>query len=103
MSNTTLQPALAGQVEPSVRPCPFCGSLNGTDQMGETYRWRLWQCSDCGAKGPEVRCQISGAGRGGESEARRLALEAWNEREPAPKDSYKSQLTTAELVQSLGA
>jgi hypothetical protein len=51
--------------------------------MGETYRWRLWQCSDCGAKGPEVRCQISGAGRGGEAEARRLALEAWNEREPA--------------------
>jgi hypothetical protein len=42
--------------------------------MGETYRWRLWQCSDCGAKGPEVRCQISGAGRGGEAEARLVAV-----------------------------
>lgn len=68
-------------VEPSVRPCPFCGSTNGADQMGETYRWRLWQCNECGAKGPDVRCQISGAGRGGEAEARQLALEAWNERD----------------------
>lgn len=84
--NETQRPAVAGLVEPTVRPCPFCGSANGADVMGETYRWRLWQCQDCGAKGPEVRCQISGAGfqrRGAELKARRLALEAWNERDKA--------------------
>ena len=81
--NETTQPAVAGPVEPTVRPCPFCGSANGADQMGETYRWRRWECNDCGAKGPEVRCNISGAGRGGEAKARQLALEAWNERDDA--------------------
>lgn len=83
MADDTNKPAVVGQVEPSVRPCPFCGSANGTDLMSETYRWRLWQCNDCGAKGPEVRCNISGAGRGGDAEARQLALEAWNERDDA--------------------
>jgi hypothetical protein len=69
--------------------------------MGETYRWRLWQCQDCGAKGPEVRCQISGAGRGGEAEARLLALEAWNERAPALKANKAGQQSAAELMRGL--
>lgn len=63
-----------------VRPCPFCGSSKGTDEQGETYRWRLWKCAECGAQGPEVRCSITGSGHGGVKEARKLAADAWNER-----------------------
>lgn len=65
-------------VERPVRPCPFCGSSKGTDEQGETYRWRLWRCSDCGACGPETRCNITGSGQGGVKEARKLAADEWN-------------------------
>jgi Lar family restriction alleviation protein len=61
-------------------PCPFCGSTNGTYEQGETYRWILWTCAECGAKGPAVRCNITGSGTGGMKEARMLAVEAWNKR-----------------------
>lgn len=78
--NEMTQFAAAESVEPIVRPCPFCGRVIGIDEMGETYRWRLWRCNDCGAKGPEIPCQIRGAGRAGDAEARQLAIKAWNER-----------------------
>lgn len=74
--------AVGAPVEQPVRPCPFCGSTKGNDEMGETYRWRLWAC-ECGAKGPDVRCNITGSGQGGVKEARQLALAAWNERDYA--------------------
>lgn len=63
----------------TIKPCPFCGDVGGTDEMGETYRWRLWKCG-CGAHGPDVRCNITGSGQGGVKEARKLAAEAWNQR-----------------------
>jgi len=69
------------RAEPSERieACPFCGSTNGADEMGQTYRWRLWRC-ECGATGPETRCNITGSGQGGVKEARALALAEWNTR-----------------------
>jgi len=60
-------------------PCPFCGGVEGTDEQGDTYRWRRWACA-CGVKGPDVRCNISGSGHGGEAEARQLAIAEWNTR-----------------------
>ena len=63
-----------------LKPCPFCGGTSGTDEQGETYRWRLWRCSDCGACGPEERCNITGSGQGGVKEARQIAAAAWNRR-----------------------
>lgn len=76
MSNTA---AGASPVDCRVRPCPFCGDVGGTDEMGETYRWRRWKCG-CGAQGPDVPCNITGSGQGGVKEARKLAAEAWNAR-----------------------
>jgi hypothetical protein len=75
---TPLKPAGGTPVDCHVRPCPFCGSSKGTDEQGETYRWRLWRCSECGACGPETRCQITGSGQGGVKEARKLAADEWN-------------------------
>ena len=72
--------AVLGPVEPTVRPCPFCGSSKGSDEQGETYRWRLWRCGECGACGPETHCNITGSGMGGVKEARALALREWNRR-----------------------
>ena len=86
MNNTA---AGASPVDFRVRPCPFCGHTNGTDEQGETYRWRLWKCAECGAQGPEVRCQITGSGTGGVKEARKLAAEAWNER-PLEVDAQRA-------------
>jgi len=73
----------ANHLDVMVRPCPFCGGNNGMDEQGNTYRWRRWRCNDCGATGPEVRCHISGRGRAGEQEARRLAVSEWNARADA--------------------
>jgi hypothetical protein len=72
------KPAGGTPVDCQVRPCPFCGSSKGTDEQGETYRWRLWRCSECGACGPETRCNIAGSGQGGVKEARKLAADEWN-------------------------
>jgi hypothetical protein len=94
MSNTQMRPAVAGPLEPTVRPCPFCGGTDGTDEQGETYRWRLWRCS-CGATGPEVRCYISGSGQGGVKEARQIALSAWNERTVTPEVIREAAATAA--------
>ena len=66
-----------------IKPCPFCGSVNGTDEQGETYRWRRWVCNECGATGPETRCFITMACRKdgpAAREARALALAEWNTR-----------------------
>lgn len=86
--NAQEKPAVRGPLEPSVRPCPFCSSTNGSEEQGETYRWIRWRCAECGATGPEVRCNITAASsRGGrdEREARKLALDAWNERIHTPE------------------
>ena len=85
--------AVGSPLEPTVRPCPFCGGTKGTDEQGETYRWRLWRCA-CGVAGPEVRCYISGSGQGGVKEARKLALAAWNERTVTP-DAIREAAATA--------
>jgi Lar family restriction alleviation protein len=77
----TTQDTGAGPVDQRVQPCPFCGSTNGNDEQGQTYRWRLWRC-ECGACGAEVRCNITGSGQGGVKEARSLAIDEWNQRAP---------------------
>lgn len=70
--------------ESLAKRCPFCGGTDGTDEQGDTYRWRRWACS-CGAKGPDVRCYISGSGNGGVKEARELAIREWNDRAVTPE------------------
>lgn len=69
-------------------PCPFCGSLNIDDEQGETYRWRRAYCVDCGVRGSEIRCQVTGSGANTRAlaEARAAAFEEWNRRaSPAPQ------------------
>ena len=81
-------------------PCPFCGSMNGTDLAGETYRWRLWKC-ECGAQGPDVRCNITGSGQGGVKEARELAIAEWNTRsaDATQRALFQMQQAAKELLQ----
>lgn len=43
-------------------PCPFCGSTSINVIEGSTFRWRMPQCDNCGACGPEVRVQTMGEG-----------------------------------------
>lgn len=85
-------------VDCRVRPCPFCGSTKGADEQGETYRWRLWRCSDCGACGPETRCNITGSGQGGVKEARTLALAEWNRRDAAESERYAPLMQAVEWL-----
>lgn len=63
-------------------PCPFCGSNRIDDEQGETYRWRRAYCVDCGARGGEVRTQVTGSGANTRAlaEARRDAFHEWNTR-----------------------
>lgn len=39
----------------SPSPCPFCGSENVNVVEGSTSRWRVAECAECGARGPEGR------------------------------------------------
>lgn len=67
------------------KPCPFCGYdigrlLGACTVEGSTFRWVAVECPGCGARGPEVRVQTSGAGN--PKEWRRVAdleaIKAWN-------------------------
>lgn len=37
------------------KPCPFCGSHNVGTQEGESYRYAMVACHECGALGPPIR------------------------------------------------
>lgn len=68
------------------KPCPFCGATEVEVVQGDTFRWRLAQCQQCGAQGPEVRIQTMGTGTLEEWErsAVQRALEDWNQRKGPP-------------------
>jgi transcription elongation factor Elf1 len=73
-------------VSENVKPCPFCGHVGISLAEGTTYRWRVAECSECGARCGEIRVQTSGAGTRQEWEAVGVvnAIEEWNKRtEPA--------------------
>ena len=38
-----------------MRPCPFCGAHNVGVQEGESYRYAVVACFECGALGPPIR------------------------------------------------
>ena len=65
-----------------IKPCPFCGGHSVAVVEGDTFRWRLAQCQDCGAQAPDVRIQTMGEGtrEQWEAAAHRAALDAWNMR-----------------------
>jgi len=65
------------------KPCPFCGNVGGVSVVeGETYRWRVAQCNECGARAPDVRMMTIGEGtkEEWEAEAKTRALFEWNSR-----------------------
>jgi len=66
-------------------PCPFCGCTNVILQQGSTFRWRVLECVDCGARCGEVRVQTIGDGSPSEWELKVAAdaIDEWNKR-PAP-------------------
>lgn len=63
-------------------PCPFCGNTNIDVCEGTTFRWRQAICRECGGRSGEVRIQTFGDGtpEQWEQEAKREAIEAWNQR-----------------------
>jgi Lar family restriction alleviation protein len=75
-----------------IKPCPFCGSSEVEVVQGETFRWRLAQCHQCGAKGPEVAVQTTSDSKclradtieGWMLYAQKRALEDWNQRKGPP-------------------
>jgi Lar family restriction alleviation protein len=52
-------------------PCPFCGGDSVSCVQGQTYRWVVAVCDECGAKGTEVR---------GTRVDKALAIAEWNNR-----------------------
>jgi len=40
---------------PEVKPCPFCGTTYIHVVDGSGYRWRVAECTNCGARAGEVR------------------------------------------------
>lgn len=62
--------------------CPFCGSLEVSTREGDTFRWRVAYCGECGAIGPEVRMQTVGPESMVERviKADRDAIAEWNKR-----------------------
>lgn len=67
----------------TIKPCPFCGSTKPlVFREGETFRWRVAECFQCGAKVGEERIQTLGNGTREEWEAacRKRLIEAWNTR-----------------------
>ena len=65
-----------------IKPCPFCGRTNIGVGPGDSFRWMLAYCRECGAQSGEVRVQTLGAGTPEEWNAagRKAAIEEWNTR-----------------------
>lgn len=66
------------------KPCPFCGGKEVAIAEGSTFRWRYAFCTNCDARGHEIRIQTLGKGTQEEWEAKAKAkvdaIAAWNER-----------------------
>ena len=68
-------------IEP--KPCPFCGGKRVDFAEGNTFRWMMVHCVDCGA-GIEVRKTDYKLSAGHETNAD-VGLVSWNSRiEPPP-------------------
>ncbi len=63
-------------------PCPFCGSQHVAVIEGDTFRWRLARCGNCGAQAGDVRIQTMGEGtkEAWERQAEQHAIAEWNRR-----------------------
>lgn len=61
------------------KPCPFCGSHRGEIVHGTTYRWRVYRCSECDTRGPEI-ARIDIWTDEGIAACKAEAIAAWNER-----------------------
>jgi Lar family restriction alleviation protein len=74
--------ALAARLRVNPLPCPFCGGTNIEVVEGDTFRWRLACCRECGAQAGEVRIQTLGDGtpEEWEADAASRAIEEWNRR-----------------------
>lgn len=59
-------------------PCPFCGSYESSIKEGSTFRWRVVECSDCGAQCGESRAKTIGEADTEGDE--RAATNEWNMR-----------------------
>lgn len=75
-----------------IKPCPFCGHVGLDFSVGSTYRWRVAECSGCGATTGEERIQTLGDGdpEAWEENAKQRLIAAWNRRTsigdtPAPQ------------------
>lgn len=66
------------------KPCPFCGERNVHVIEGSTFRWKVAECSECGARSGEARVQTRGDQDPAEWTAQgiKAALDAWNTRTP---------------------
>lgn len=63
-------------------PCPFCGGREITVEPGSTFRWRVAECGNCGARCGETRVQTMGKGNPvqWEIQVEADAIAAWNKR-----------------------
>ncbi len=70
----------------TLKPCPFCGGTELTDDFTSGgYRWMQVRCL-CGAQGPRVNIGFDGRdGMGGWDETRKRARAAWNRRAVQPE------------------
>jgi len=59
-------------------PCPFCGSDEVAVREGTTFRWRIAECSSCGATSGETRAKTIGEPDREGDDAR--AIDEWNRR-----------------------
>ncbi len=59
------------------KPCPFCGCGSVSIKRGDTHRWVVAECVECGARGPEARRDTMAMDKIDDMER---ALAAWNER-----------------------
>lgn len=83
-------------------PCPFCGSTQGSVVAGSTYRWRVYECSECQARGPE-EARLDRIGYDAienekrEAAVRAEALAAWNARNEPPQMTIRQQFVMAAM------
>ena len=58
-------------------PCPFCGNADPINVVaGDTHRWRVAECGDCGARASEVRWIYTDSDP--DAAARERAIKEWN-------------------------
>jgi Lar family restriction alleviation protein len=59
-------------------PCPFCGSTSIHVVEGSTFKWRVAECAECGARGSEERWIYTETDP--DASARARVVTAWNTR-----------------------